>query len=129
MHETKGQMSLWFFCVFGKENHMEHINVFEDYLRENGKAEKTIKSYTGDVRGYIRFLSEKGIIFNGQLNRFDINSYKNHLLQEYYEPTTINKKLNSLQSFNVHLIESENMKDMVINLGRENHPVPNKPKQ
>ncbi len=98
---------------------MEHINVFEDYLRENGKAEKSIKSYTGDVRGYIRFLSEKGIIIDGQLNRFAINSYKNHLLQENYEPTTTNKKLNSLQSFNVHLIESGDMTDMVINLGRD----------
>lgn len=98
---------------------MEHINAFENYLRNNSKADKTIESYTGDVRGYIGFLSKKGIVFDGQLNRFAINSYKNHLLQEHYEPTTINKKLNSLQSFNVHLIESGDMTDMVINLGRD----------
>ncbi len=94
-------MSLWSFCVFGKKNRMEHINDFETYLRENGKAEKTTKSYTGDVREYIRFLSEKGIDFVGELNRF-----------------AINKKLNSLQSFNIHLIESGKMTDSVINLGR-----------
>lgn len=98
---------------------MEYISIFENYLRENGKAEKTIESYTGDVRGFMGFLSLKDITFDGVLNRFAVNSYKNHLLQENYEPTTINKKLNSLQSFNVHLIESGKMTDSVINLGRD----------
>lgn len=47
---------------------MEYISVFENYLRENGKAEKTIESYIGDVRGYTKLLSEKGITFDGKLN-------------------------------------------------------------
>jgi integrase/recombinase XerD len=119
MQETKGQVSLWSFCVFGKENLMEYISIFENYLRENGKAEKTLESYTGDVRKFMGFLSQKGITFDGVLNRFAINSYENHLLQENYEPTTINKKLNSLQSFNIYLIESGKMTDHVINLGRD----------
>jgi len=67
---------------------------FENYLRKNSKEEKTIESYTGDIRGFIGFLSMKGITFDGVLNRFAVNSYKNRLLQENYEPTTINKKLN-----------------------------------
>lgn len=98
---------------------MKYISIFENYLRENGKVEKTIESYTGDVRGFFGFLSLKGITFEGVLNRFAVNSYKNHLLQENYEPTIINKKLNSLQSFNVYLIESGKMTDIVINLGRD----------
>ena len=85
---------------------MDYIKAFESYLSNNGKADKTIESYTGDVKGYLRYLSDKNITFNGNVNRFSINSYKNHLLDNHYEPTTINKKLNSLQSFNIHLIGS-----------------------
>ncbi len=33
-------MSLWSFCIFGKENHMEYINDFENDLRENGVRQK-----------------------------------------------------------------------------------------
>ena len=35
---------------------MEYTKDFESYLRNNGKADKTVESYTGDVAGYIRFL-------------------------------------------------------------------------
>jgi integrase/recombinase XerD len=98
---------------------MYYIKAFESYLSNNSKADKTIESYTGDVKGYLRYISDKSITFKGNLNRFSINSYKNHLLENHYEPTTINKKLNSLQSFNIHLIESGAMRWMVINLARD----------
>jgi integrase/recombinase XerD len=98
---------------------MNHIQAFESYLSNNGKANKTIESYTGDVKGYFRYLSDKNITFKGNLNRFSINSYKKYLLDNHYEPTTINKKLNSLQSFNIQLIDSGAMTDMVINLARD----------
>ena len=80
---------------------MEYIKAFETNLREQGKAEKTIQSYTGDVMGFVKYLQDKELSFDGILNRFAINSYKNYLLTENYEPSTINKKLNSLQSFRV----------------------------
>jgi len=98
---------------------MDHIKAFESYLRNNGKADNTIESYTGDITGYARFLENKDITFDGQLNRFAVNSYKNHLIEQNYEPTTINKKLNSLQSMNLFLVESGAMTDMVINLTRD----------
>ncbi len=98
---------------------MNYIQSFETYLKENGKADKSIESYTGDVTGYIRYIGKKDITFDGQLNRFTINSYKNHLLENNYAPTTINKKLNSLQSMNLYIIESGQMMDMVINLARD----------
>jgi integrase/recombinase XerD len=107
------------FLRLRKENHMEYINTFETNLKEQGKAEKTIQSYTGDVIGFLKYLQEKELSFDGTLNRFTINSYKTHLLKENYEPTTINKKLNSLQSFNIHLISSGTMTEKVIDLGRD----------
>lgn len=98
---------------------MEHIKAFEIYLRDNGKAEKTIESYTGDMKGYIQYLNGKGITYDNTINRFSVNSYKNHLIDSNYHPTTINKKLNSLRSLNMFLVATEQMKNMVINLARD----------
>lgn len=52
---------------------MENIKTFETKLRKQGKAEKTIQSYTGDVGGFIKYLQEKELSFDGTLNRFTIN--------------------------------------------------------
>ncbi len=98
---------------------MDYTKDFGEYLTGVGKAENTVNSYTGDVKNFIKFLSERDITFDGTLNRFTIISYKNHLLEKAYEPTTINKKLNSIQSFNEFLISKEYMTESVINLGRD----------
>lgn len=98
---------------------MNYIESFEIYLREQGKAEKTIQSYTGDTMGLLKYLESKELSFDGTLNRFAINSYKNQLIKENYEPTTINKKLNSLQSFNDFLIHQGIMTEKVVDLGRD----------
>ncbi len=68
---------------------MDYIKSFESHLKEEGKAEKTIQSYTGDTMGFLIYLKSKELSFDGILNRFTINSYKNHLIKENYEPTTI----------------------------------------
>lgn len=104
---------------FQKEEIMNYIETFESTLRDQGKAEKTIESYTGDIIGFTHFMESKSLTFDGILNRFTINSYKNHLIKENYEPTTINKKLNSLQSFNDFLIHEGVMIDKVVELGRD----------
>ncbi len=102
-----------------KESQMKYIETFESYLSEQGKAEKTIPSYTGDTTGFLKYMESKSMIFEGTLNRFAINSYKNYLIKENYQPTTINKKLNSLQSFNDFLIHEGIMVEKVVELGRD----------
>jgi len=102
-----------------KELIMNYIESFESHLREQGKADKTIQSYIGDTAQFLTYLESKELSFDGILNRFTINSYKNHLIKENYEPTTINKKLNSLQSFNDFLIHENIMKEKVVELGRD----------
>ena len=102
-----------------KETTMNYIKAFESHLREEGKAEKTIQSYSGDTMGFLNYLEAKELSFDGILNRFAINSYKNHLIKENYEPTTINKKLNSIQSFNDFLIHQGIMTEKVVELGRD----------
>lgn len=102
-----------------KELIMNYIESFESHLREQGKAEKTIQSYTGDTAQFLAYLESKELSFDGILGRLTINSYKNHLIKENYEPTTINKKLNSLQSFNDFLIHEDIMTGKVVELGRD----------
>ncbi len=98
---------------------MTTIKEFEDYLREEGKGEKTIESYVGDVRGLKRFVEERGMTFDGTLNRFALNSYRTYLLENSYEPTTINKKINSFSSYDRFLIEKGYTKDPVVDLCRD----------
>lgn len=78
---------------------IEILKDFENHLIEDGKRPKTIESYVGDVKGLLEYLKGKGVTFDGNLSRFYIISYKNYLLEKEYEPTTINKKINSFHSF------------------------------
>lgn len=93
---------------------MPTIKAFEDYLKEEGKSEKTIESYIGDLRGLETFLLERDIELGDVLNRFAINSYRTMLLETDYEPTTIDKKINSFASYNRFLIEKNIMTEMVV---------------
>ncbi len=40
-------------------------------------------------------------------------------MEKNYEPTTIDKKLNIIQSFNEYLIDKGDMTELVLNLGRD----------
>ncbi|WP_430885831.1 site-specific integrase [Fusibacter sp. JL216-2] len=84
---------------------MSTIKAFEDYLGQEGKSEKTIESYVGDVRGLEPFIQERVLNFDGTLNRFMIKSYKTVLIEEVYKPTTINRKVNSIASYSRFLIK------------------------
>ena len=98
---------------------MDHVLEFEKYLKEDGKRDSTILSYTGDVRGFLDYLASKGSPFHGQIVRFYITSYKDHLGQLGYKVNTINKKINSLVCFNQFLLEREIMDRMVVDLRRD----------
>ena len=95
------------------------VSEFEAALVADGLASKTIESYTGDVRSFIEWLESKGNIFTGNLKRFHITSYKGYLVQNNYEINTINKKLNSLQSFNQFLIESNYIAEKIVDLKKD----------
>jgi len=46
---------------------MNYIKAFESHLRQQGKAEKTIQSYTGDTIGFLTYLESKELSFDGTL--------------------------------------------------------------
>lgn len=73
-------------------------------MPEDGKGTKTVISYAGDIKGFLNWLKGKKVAFEGKLTRFYITSYKNDLIKNNYTINTINKKINSLHSFNLFLI-------------------------
>ncbi|MBU3097678.1 MULTISPECIES: tyrosine-type recombinase/integrase [Clostridium] len=95
------------------------VSSFYEALLENGLAPKTIESYVGDIRSFVEWLESKGNIFTGKLTRFHVTAYKNFLVQNNYEINTINKKINSLQSFNQFLIDEKYLTEKVVDLCRD----------
>jgi len=95
------------------------LQEFQNQLLANGKSLSTIESYVGDAPSFIEYLYEKGISFTGELKRFFITSYRKHLVEEEFEAATINKKINSLMSFNNFLIENSYMEGKVVDLKKD----------
>ena len=85
-------------------NDQQIIQAYQEYLTEDGKGTKTVISYAGDVKGFLNWLGNKKVVFEGKLTRFYITSYKDDLIKNNYTINTINKKINSLHSFNLFLI-------------------------
>ncbi|MBY0055142.1 tyrosine-type recombinase/integrase [Brevibacillus agri] len=98
---------------------MDVIQQFEQYLVENGIAPKTIESYVGDVKAFATYLAGMGVNDLADLKRFYVASYKNHLIDAKYKVATINKKINSLQAYNLFLIERKLATDLVVKLKRD----------
>lgn len=95
------------------------VSDFEGTLVADGKAPKTVESYTGDIRAFVEWLESKGNIFTGNLKRFHITSYRSYLVQNNYEINTINKKINSLQSFCQFLMDSNYLTEQIVDLKKD----------
>lgn len=81
------------------------IPEYEDFLGEDGKAEKTIQSYLADIRSFATYLATINIITANQIQRKHIVSYRQLLLSQNRRPATVNKAINSLHSFTCWLID------------------------
>ncbi|AGX41809.1 phage integrase N-terminal SAM-like domain-containing protein [Clostridium saccharobutylicum] len=95
------------------------IEEFKTNLIEDGKSPKTIESYVGDTSAFVAFIESKGVDFAGEMKRFYIISYRNYLIENQYELSTINKKVNSIQSFNKYLIDNGYTKDVVVDIAKD----------
>jgi site-specific recombinase XerD len=82
------------------------IQEYEEYLRADGKAEKTIQSYLSDVRAFTAYLSTINIATSKQLTRQHIVTYRKQLLSQNRRPATVNKAINSLHSYTDWLIKN-----------------------
>lgn len=100
----------------------ENENILQAYkvnLAEDGKSPKTIESYIGDIKGFVDYLKGHNIDFDGRLRRQEITSYRSYLLEIGYKTATINKKINSLLSFNYYLIDQKMMDEIVVSLKKD----------
>jgi integrase/recombinase XerD len=92
----------------------ELVQRFKIHLVEEGKSPKTIESCVGDTSAFVAILESKGVDFNREMKRFYITSYRNYLIENQYELSTINKKINSIHSFNRYLVDNGYTKDVVV---------------
>lgn len=79
---------------------------FQNHLKADGKADSTIESYVTDVTGFLDWYETKSGPFDGRLKRFHVTSYRSHLVTAGFSTATVNKKINSLQSFNGFLLDA-----------------------
>ena len=97
---------------------LEVVEEFRDWLLSDGKMAKTLESYTGDVAGFLEWLREGGR-YEDSFGRRDLTRYKTHLLEAGYAVNTINKKVNSLRSFNQYMLDVGEMDEMVVDPKRD----------
>jgi hypothetical protein len=89
------------------------LNTFTQYLQSEGKGAKTILSYCGDIRAFLRWLESEGQTFRGTFTRFHLTRYLDQLREQNYTHNTINKKVNSIHCFNHFLINQKLMQEKV----------------
>lgn len=97
----------------------DFVEKFKRYLKEDGKSSKTIESYVGDVSGFVSYIQNMGVKFQGELKRFYVTSFRNYLIESQYETATINKKINSIQSFNSFLMKNNYTSECVVDLRKD----------
>jgi integrase/recombinase XerD len=78
----------------------ELAKAFQQWLLEEGRLQKTIESYVGDIKGFQQYLAEKAVNESKPLSRFSFVRYKQYLLDNEFAVSTINKKINSLKVYN-----------------------------
>ena len=59
----------------------DFVEKFKKYLNEDGKSPKTIESYVGDIAGFVAYIQNMGVKFQGELKRFYATSFRNHIIE------------------------------------------------
>ena len=98
---------------------IDFVEKFKRYLKEDDKSPKTIESYVGDIGGFVSYIQNMGVKFQGELKRFYVTSFRNYLIESQYETATVNKKINSIQSFNGVLIKNNYTNEIVVDLRKD----------
>ncbi len=98
---------------------IDFVEKFKRYLQEDGKSTMTIESYVGDIAGFVTYLQNMGVKFQGDLKRFYITSFRKYIIECKYEITTINKKINSLQAFNKFLVKNNFSNENVVDIRKD----------
>lgn len=75
------------------------LQEYETDLKEQEKAEKTIKAYISDIQLFISYLDGKGNGADTEISKTDVISYKEKMRLEGKTAATINRRIISLNRF------------------------------
>lgn len=90
------------------------IEEFKENLVKDNKASTTIKSYIFDINSFISFVEIEGVVFTGEFNTSQYGDFIKAQIELKVKPNTINKRINSLQQFNIYLLLKKYMKGVII---------------
>lgn len=91
------------------------IEKFKEYLINLKLSENTYKSYIYDLKQYMKYYEDSYGEKLSTLNSFDIQTYKYYLKNRMNrKPTTINRTLTSIKTYNEFLISNNIQNDLVI---------------
>lgn len=75
------------------------INSFKENLAKQGRASATILAYSKDIEQLASFVGKSGKNTLSQINKGDIDGFKDDLAQKNYTTKSISRKINSIKSF------------------------------
>lgn len=73
--------------------------LYENHLKESGKAQATITAYTKDAEQLVQFVGKKGKTQVDEVSSDDIEEFKQLLKKQRYTGKSISRKINSIKSF------------------------------
>ena len=79
---------------------------FELFLKEEKKmSENTIQAYQRDIRGFCRFVEERGVDHPEEAANTEVVAYLMRLKQEGKAKATVNRKLAAIRTWFQYLVE------------------------
>lgn len=73
--------------------------LYEDHLKNQGKAQATVTAYTKDVEQLIEYVGDEGKTQVDEVQVEDIDNFKAELKKKRYTGKSISRKINSIKSF------------------------------
>lgn len=87
----------------------DYLKPFSDYLRSIDRSEHTVEAYVGDVSAFFGWLAERlgEAVEPVTVTFFDVQKYRQHLLDQKRKPAGINRRLAALRTFFNWAIEQQ----------------------
>lgn len=82
-----------------EQNAQPAINSFKENLAKQGRASATILAYSKDIEQLASFVAKSGKVNLKEINKADIDAFKEDLSQKNYTTKSISRKINSIKSF------------------------------
>lgn len=89
-------------------NVVDWLKKFKEELKQTGKSQNTIISYCTDIKEFLEWFSDTyAKEFDGRIFEQDAREYRNYLLNiAKQKPSSINRKMAALKSFNMFLVKA-----------------------